>query len=259
VSDDGTRWWLCNASPDVREQIARLPTSRPAGVRHVPIEGVVLTDAELDHTLGLALLREGRRLTVWATDGVRATLECDSRLLPVTRAFADVCVRPLPIEAPVPLLDRDGTESALLLEAFPVAGDPPRFASVDGEGHTVGLLISDRATGRTCAFVPGCGVLDEPVLRRLGAADAVLCDGTFWRDDELVALGIGKATAREMGHVPISGTNGSLARLAALPARTKVYTHLNNTNPALDEASVERRAIVEMGMQVGEDGMRFEL
>lgn len=259
VSPDGTRWFLCNASPDVRDQIARLPSAPPATLRFVPVDGVIATDAELDHTLGLALLREARTLDLYVTRAVRQTLECDSRLLPVTGAFADIAVHELPLDAPVALEDRDGTPSGITIEAFAVPGDAPRFARAELPGHTVGLVIRDAASDGTCAFVPGCGALDDTLLERLARVHLLLFDGTFFTDDEMVALGLSDRTARAMGHLPISGRDGSLARLAGLPCREKVYTHINNTNPMLIEHSDERTTVERAGMAVGMDGMRFEL
>jgi len=261
VSADGARWFLLNASPDVREQLSRLPAAAPPpdAVRHVPVEGVVLTDAELDHTLGMVLLREARALTLYATSAVRGVLERDSKLLPTVRAFADVRVCPLPLDAPVELAYRDGSPSALSVDAFTVEGDPPRFAAVDEAGHTVGLVVQDATTRGTLAFVPGCGVLDEATLTRLAGTDLVLFDGTFWRSDELIQLGISESTAERMGHVPMSGPGGSLERLAALPSRMCVYTHINNSNPVLVEGSAEGARVRAAGVEIGRDGMTFTL
>ena len=259
VSADGRRWFLLNASPDVHAQLARLPAVDPGGMRHVPVEGVVLTDAELDHTLGIVLLREGRHLQVFATPAVHAVIEHDSRLLPVTRAFAEVRLQPLALDDPTPLAYRDGCPSGLSVGAFVVPAGPPRFASHELPGHTVGLLVRDETTGGVCAFVPGCGGLDRPLLDRLAGADLVLFDGTFWTDDELIALGIGDRTARQMDHLPVSGPDGSLERIAALPARHKVYTHINNTNPMLIEDSPQLLQVQRLGLAVGADGMRFTL
>jgi pyrroloquinoline quinone biosynthesis protein B len=180
-------------------------------------------------------------------------------LLPTTRAFADVSVTDLPCGEPVELRRRDGAASGLTVEAFPVPGDPPRFASADEPGHTIGVIVHDAATGGSLAFVPGCGELDDVVLDRLHRADAVLFDGTFWDDDELRTLGVSERTARAIGHVPIAGPDGSLGRLASLPARTRVYTHINNTNPILLEDSPERRQVRDARVEVGADGMRFTL
>jgi pyrroloquinoline quinone biosynthesis protein B len=259
VSADGERWFLLNASPDVRDQLGRLAVRAPQGVRHVPVEGIVLTDAELDHTLGIVLLREARRLQIAATDAVRRVIEEDSRLLPVTRAFAEVSVTELVPDSPTELCYRDGIGSGLRVTCFPAPAGPPRFAREERANHTVGLVLQDQRTGGTCAFLPGCGGLDDALMARLAAADLVLFDGTFWTDDELIGLGIGERTARQMDHLPISGLDGSLVRLRQLPGQQRVYTHINNTNPMLIEDGPERREVEAAGFQVGVDGMQFTL
>lgn len=260
MSADGRRWFLLNASPDVRAQLRWLRSDEtPSSVRHVPIEGVVLTDAELDHTLGIVLLREARHLPVYATSAVRSILDDDSRVLPMTRAFSDVPVVDLLLDAPVPLRYRDGSSSGLSVKAFAVPAGPPRFARSDEQGHTVGLVVREESTGTVCVFVPGCGALDASLLARLAEADALFFDGTFWADDELIAAGIGDRTARQMDHLPIAGVGGSLDQIAALPCRHKIYTHINNTNPILLEQSAERARVLRAGLIVGVDGLRLTL
>ncbi|MDQ3138644.1 MAG: pyrroloquinoline quinone biosynthesis protein PqqB [Gemmatimonadota bacterium] len=259
VSADGGRWFLLNASPDVRDQLGRLSFPAPTGARHVPVEGIVLTDAELDHTLGIVLLREARHLQLAATDAVRRIIAEDSRILAVTAAFADVTMTELVPDRSIGLCYRDGTASGLTVTCFPVPAGPPRFAREERPGHTVGVIVRDERTSGSCAFVPGCGDLDAGLLRRLGETDLVLFDGTFWTDDELIGLGIGERTARQMDHLPVSGPDGSLARLAGLPSRHRVYTHINNTNPMLLEDGPERLAVERAGLQIGRDGMRFTL
>lgn len=258
-SADGVRWFLGNASPDVREQLSRLPRTAVKGVRHVPVEGIVLTDAELDHTLGITLLREGRLLQIIATPAVLHTIAEDSRVLPVTQAFATVNTTEVDLGDPASLDYRDGSASGLTIEMKAVRGDPPRFARREEVGHTVAAFIRDTRTGKECAFVPGCGGLGPKLLARLDAVDLLLFDGTFWTDDELSRLDISDRPALAMGHVPISGAEGSLASLSQLSCRQKVYTHINNTNPMLIEQSRERAAVEAAGMVVGMDGMRFEI
>lgn len=264
ISADGRHWFLLNASPDVREQLTRLPTiaesgTSSAGPRAVPVEAVVVTDPEIDHSMGIVLLREGRHLPLYATPATQAVLENDSHFLPVTRAFADVPVTNLSLDAAVPLRHRDGVESGLSVEAFSVPAGAPRFASEVADGHTVGLLIREHASGRTCAFVPGCGGLDQSLLARLADADILLFDGTFWTNREMIDLGIGDRTAIDMDHLPLGEPGGSLEHLAALPCQHKVFTHINNTNPMLLEHSPERSAVDEAGMRVGFDGLRISV
>jgi pyrroloquinoline quinone biosynthesis protein B len=218
----------------------------------------VTTDAELDHTLGIPLLREARSLQLYATRAVRDILEEDSRLLAVTRAFAEVTVKEVTPDRQSELRYRDGAASSLSVTPFVVPAGVPRFARSEKLGHTVGLMIRDAATGGSAAFVPGCGDLENEMLSRLAEPDLLLFDGTFWSDDELIGLGIGDRTARQMDHIPLSGADGSLVRLSSLPGR-KVYTHINNTNPILLEDSPERAAVEQAGIAVGADRMSFTL
>jgi pyrroloquinoline quinone biosynthesis protein B len=260
ISIDGQRWFLLNASPDIREQLGRLPSNQsPTTIRHVPIEGVLITDAELDHTLGIVLLREARHLPVYTTAAIGAVLDRDSRILPVTRAFAEIPLTELPLETPIELRHRDGSSSGLAVEAFAVPAGPPRFAPGAAPGHTIGLLIRDQERKHVCAFVPGCGNLDASLLARLAQADILLFDGTFWSDRELIDLGISTRTAHEMDHLPVGGSGGSLERLATLRCRHRVYTHINNTNPILLEHSAERLAVTNAGFTVGFDGLSISL
>jgi pyrroloquinoline quinone biosynthesis protein B len=263
VSADGLRWFLLNASPDVRDQLknitSRLPQPGPNTVRSVPFEAVILTDAELDHTLGVTLLREARHLRLYATRAVETTLEQDSRIIPVTRAFAKVDVHHLALDKEIPLLDREGTPAGLTVRAFAVPGDAPRFAATERDGQVVGLIIRDPASTGTLAFLPGCADLDARLRAILEPANLILFDGTFWTDDELVTLGISPSTARQMGHQPVSGPTGSLNALQNFPLARRVYTHINNSNPILIEDSPERRTVTDGGIIVGADGAEFLL
>jgi pyrroloquinoline quinone biosynthesis protein B len=261
ISADGCHWFLLNASPDIRDQLRHLPspTLSDTTVRHVPVEGVILSDAELDHTLGIIMMREAGRLPVYATQATASILERDSRILETTRTFSETPTTELSLNGSIHLSCRDESPSGLSVEAFEVPAGPPRFASRAERGHTVGLRIRDDVRGTTCAFVPGCGDLDAALLGRLRDADALLFDGTFWADDEMIALGIGTRTAREIDHLPIGGYGGSLEHLSALPCRHRVYTHINNTNPILIESSRERASVIRAGMIVGFDGLHLTL
>ena len=225
----------------------------------MPVEGIVITDAELDHTLGVVLLREARHLQLFTTSAVRLTLEQDSRILPLTQAFTRVDVHEMSLGAEIPLRYRNGEPSGIVVEPFEVPAGPPRFAQVHAPGHTVGLSLLDQSSGGSCAYVPGCGDLDETLLERFGSVDLLLFDGTFWTDDELTSLGISDRRAREMDHQPISGSDGTLSRLSKLTRPKKVYTHINNTNPILLESSAERAQVERAGLTVGADGMSFSL
>jgi pyrroloquinoline quinone biosynthesis protein B len=218
-----------------------------------------VTDAELDHTLGIVLLREARSLHLYATGPVESILEESSSILPVTRSFAQVSVTTIEAGERTPLEHRDGQQSGLWVEPFLVPAGPPRFAPGAEPGHTVGLLLGDNRAGARCAFVPGCAELSPGLLASLAGVDLVLFDGTFWSDDELITLWIAERSARDMDHLPVSGPDGSLLQLARLSRPQKLYTHINNTNPMLLEDSPERAAVERAGLTVASDGMSFVL
>lgn len=262
ISADGRRWFLLNASPDVRVQIESFAPLLPHGtVRGTGIEGILVTNADLDHTLGLLMLREGGRLSVHATSFVRRALDEGLHLAEVLDCYGGVDWRQPPARL-APLLCADGTSSGLSYMAFPVPGKLPRYregrAAPSAEDN-VGYQLVDDSTGKRLAYVPGLSALDRDVLTRLHDADALLLDGTFWSEEEMRIAGVGRTSAREMGHLPVGSENGSLSVVASLPAARKIYVHINNTNPMLREDSPERRAVEKAGALVGWDGMELTL
>ena len=247
-------WFLANASPDLRQQLESLPTGG-GGVRVAPIAGVLLTDAEIDHTAGLLLLRESSApIRVYGSDGVRRALADGYPVLPILARYCGMEWRTL---EPGRSLALEG--SSLEVEAFAAGGDAPRYMDARADVEANGLIFRDRATGGVLAYVPGLARLDDDVRERLGASDAMLVDGTFWRDDELVELGISQRTARQMGHVPLSGAGGTLEALAPLTRPRKVLVHVNNTNPVLLDDSPELAAVQGAGIEVAYDGLEVDL
>jgi pyrroloquinoline quinone biosynthesis protein B len=254
--DDGP-WFLVNASPDLRHQLeTRLdPPARADGVRASPIAGVLLTDAEIDHTAGLLLLRESPTpVRVFGAAAVERALTDGYPVLPMLERYCGALWQTLEPGGPQPL---DG--SSLAVEPFPTGGDAPRYLGSDVELEASGLVFRDRATGGVVTYVPGLARLDEGVIARLAASDLVLVDGTFWHDDDLARLGISDRTARDMGHTPLAGPGGSLAVLARLERPRRVLVHINNTNPILLEGSPEREEVVRAGVEVAYDGLEVEL
>jgi pyrroloquinoline quinone biosynthesis protein B len=249
-AEDGI-WYLINATPDVGAQLARWPELHPpSGIRSTTIRGILLTDGELDHTLGLLHLREGSRLRLFMTSAVSKLLEEDLRLLPALRCYADVSTVALAPGGPFSLCL--GNVEVRLVET---GRRLPRYAGRgQAAGAVVAVILQDRITGKRVVFAPGVGELTSSLRESCAAADVILFDGTFWSDDELRRLRIGVATAREMGHVPVNGPEGSGLWLAGLLARRKLYVHLNNTNPLLDLASQEHAWITRLGLEVARDG-----
>jgi len=263
VSADGERWILLNASPDLRTQLAAHRVLWPSpGTRGTPLGAVILTDGEIDHTLGLLLLREGAaKLPVYAPAGVAALLGDQWPLYRVLSAYSGVEARPLEEGRPIALTDRAGVAFGIACSATAVARRPPRYAAAaPAAAWDVGLRLTDQRTGGTLAYVPTAGAIDDAVRRVAGGADLLLFDGTFWSDDELrVAGGVDAPTAREMGHLPVGGPGGSLELLPRLSAKRTVLVHINNTNPMLCRSSAERAQVEAAGIVVGEDAMEFEL
>jgi pyrroloquinoline quinone biosynthesis protein B len=258
VSPDSRRWFLVNASPDIRAQIESFPALHPAGGpdgdRAVPLQAVLLTDAELDHTLGLLLLREARNLVVHATAATRETLYEGTALLRTLEAYCRVEWQPVVPGVDVPLAD------GLSYRAFDVpTTKKARFGSGDGQGRVVGYRLTDEHSGGTLVYLPGVQELTPAVRDELEGCSCLLVDGTCWTDDELIRLGVAGRTAREMGHLPISGPGGSLEQLRLLPIQRTVYVHVNNTNPILLEDAPERRVVEQHGMEVAVDGLDLQV
>jgi pyrroloquinoline quinone biosynthesis protein B len=249
-------WFLVNASPDARQQLESLPPRHVDGVRAPPIAGVLLTDAEIDHTAGLLLLRESHApVRVFGSDGVERALRSGYPALAILERYCGVEWQTLEPGQAMPL---DG--SSLAVEAFGAGGDAPRYLNgSDLELQATGFSFRDRASGGVVTYVPGLARLDAGVLARFAASDLVLVDGTFWRDDELARLGISTRSARDMGHMPLSGRDGTLEALAQLERPRKVLVHINNTNPILLEDSPERKTVEGAGVEVAYDGLEIQL
>lgn len=246
ASADGKRWVLLNASPDVRVQLERTRELHPTAKRGTPIRAIVLTNADVDHVLGLFVMRESEPLTIWCTRTVRKAIEANVLVKSLQRTDTQLTWRDLPLDAEI---DIEG----IAVRAFAVPGKPPIYLSQTDRSpdECVGLKLN--ANGRALAYVSGAGG-PGPYLERVRAADKVLFDGTFWSDDELVRDNLGHGRAEDMAHWPIGGEQGSLRAMAALRGRL-VYTHVNNTNPILLPDSNERRFVEQAGFEIAYDGM----
>ena len=248
-------WYLVNASPDLRQQLAELPADRSNGLRSTPVAGVLLTDAEIDHTAGLLLLRESSSpIHVYSSEEVRRAL---TEHYPVLRILEQYCGVAWSRLEPGDSIALDG--SSLEVEAFPTGGDPPLYMGESASTPTsVGMTIRDQDGGHVLTYAPALAAIDGAISERFEASDCVLVDGTFWQNDELVELGIATRDARAMGHAPLAGTDGTLNKLSALRPRT-ILVHVNNTNPILLDDSPERATVEASGVEVGYDGMEIEL
>jgi len=264
VSADGQSWFLLNASPEVRAQLESFPALHPRGPRHSPIAGILLTNGDLDHCLGLLSLRESHRLSVYATARVRNGFTENNVLYgTLQRCPGHTSWSALELGEPIELRLADARPSGLTVEAIPLPGQAPlHLKSRLGEPHpedNVGLLIRDPARGTTLAYFPGCARVTPAVLQAASRAQCLFFDGTFWSDDELIALGLGERRAADMAHVPIGSSAGSLAAFATLEVPVRLFIHINNTNPILREDSAQARTVREAGWQIAHDGLDLRL
>jgi len=263
--DDASDGILFNASPDILEQIRAHPALQPArAVRDTAIAGVVLMDGQIDHATGLFMLRErGSPLPLWCTDPVHEDLTTGNPVLRVLGHYCGVNRQRIAIDGAggqafaVPGV-AGLTLRAVALDSKAAPYSPHRDAPVPGDN--IGMLIGDATSGRSAFYAPGLGEITPALFDLMAGADAVLVDGTFWTDDEMIGLGLSKKTARSIGHLPQSGAGGMIEWLDKLPARTRrLLIHINNTNPILDEDSEQRAELTRHRIEVCEDRMTIEL
>jgi pyrroloquinoline quinone biosynthesis protein B len=267
VSADGKRWVLLNCSPDLREQLAQNPELWPdpnGPLRNSPIRAVIVTNADVDHIIGLINLREGTPFTIYGSDRVLKTINANS--------VFNVCNPEIVPRLPLPLdqeirIEDHGDDLGLSIEAFAVTGKIALFLE-DGadtksfgsrEGDTIGLKVTETSSGRYFYYVPGCADVDPPLAERLQGAPLIFFDGTLYTDDEMIRQGLLNKTGARMGHISISGSNGSIAAFKDLNVKRKIYVHINNSNPVLDDNSPERKVVEKAGWEVGFDGMEIRI
>lgn len=260
-SPDGEKWFLINASPDLRFQIESNSELQPLalhGKRNTPIQGIILTSADLDQVLGLLLLREFQPLTVYATALVRRALEANSffRMLErVPNQLTWVQIDP----GKAFILDNTVTCTPI-----PLTGSLPHYArelnteglNLDEPGQAaIGLLLE--SDGRRLAYTPSVPEVTESLRTIYSSCDVILVDGTFWSDAELNRTHSGTPLARSIGHIPMSGNDGTIALLADITTPQKVFIHINNTNPVLDSRSAEYKSLSDAGWHIGQDGWQL--
>jgi pyrroloquinoline quinone biosynthesis protein B len=260
VSANGDDWVLFNASPDILAQIRANPCLQPArGLRDTGIAGVVLIDAQIDHTTGLFMLREGKPLDIWCTDQVNEDLTTGNPIFGVLSHFCTVRRQPLRVMPPesfvVPAVP------GLRFSPVPLASKAPPYSPHRHDPHpgdNIGVLIEDTVSGQKVFYAPGFGAMENHLEPYLADSDCVLLDGTFWTDDEMIRLGISTQTARAIGHLPQSGPDGMIELLARYKKPRKILIHINNTNPILDEDSAERAELTRAGIELAWDGMLID-
>ncbi|MCC3359236.1 pyrroloquinoline quinone biosynthesis protein PqqB [Bacillus sp. REN16] len=258
ISPNEKDWYLVNAGPDVSRQIETFSALHAGpGIRETPLAGVILTDAELDHSIGLLSLREGSHLTIYGTETVRKCLDTSFPVIPMLKNY---CSWEWQTLAP-DVKERIG--DSILIETVPVSRKPPLYAKSDNEESEgvweVGLLFQNERSGKCVAYFPTLDTVTSEIESALHKADILLVDGTFWSEDELVSLGATKRNARDMGHLPISGPSGIIEKLASFSAERKILIHINNSNPILKKGSKESELLKHHGIEIAYEGMEVEV
>jgi pyrroloquinoline quinone biosynthesis protein B len=249
VSADNKNWVLFNASPDLCSQAATFRSLSPGGkkLRGTAIAAVVLTDGELDHVTGLLSLREHQKLRLVCTQTVQELLNKQFPLLPVLKNYCEVRVSHFPVQI-----------ASLRISALDLGSKSPPYAPhLRRRGLVAGLRIE--SAKKSVAYLPGLPAITVEVEKFIAGCDCLLLDGTFWSEREMVSPGLTKRTAGDMGHVPISGSKGTLEWLQSLKIPRKIYIHINNTNPILHNTSRERKTVARAGIEVAHDGMDIRL
>lgn len=253
VSGNGRDWAILNASPDIRIQMAACPELHPTGPRTLPLRSVLVTNGDIDHVAGLLTLREVQPFTLFATAGIHQVIADN----PIFSALREGVVDRSQIALDTPFELAPDLTATL----FAVPGKVPLYL----EGETVDTqLIGDQTVGvelkagdKRVLYIPGCAILNDDLRARIDGADALLFDGTLWQDDEMIREGLGQKTGARMGHMSISGPDGSIAQMADLTIGTRVFVHMNNTNPVLRPDSDERAEAEAKGWIIGQDGLEI--
>ena len=261
VTCDGTHWVLFNASPDIRTQLESCPEIQPGrAARDTGIVAIVLMDSQIDHTSGLLVLREGDPLHLYCTDMVYEDLTTGFPILTMLEYYCGVERYRVPLEGGSSFTIPGANHLRFIATALKSKAPPYSPHRHDPhEGDNIGMRVEDLETGRSLFYASGLGEIEPHVRPMLAAADCLLVDGTFWRQDEMQWSGVGTKLASEMGHLPQSGDDGLIAQLRPLTRPRKVLIHINNTNPILDEDSPQRAELRAAGIEVAHDGMEITL
>ncbi|WP_260739661.1 pyrroloquinoline quinone biosynthesis protein PqqB [Tunturiibacter lichenicola] len=261
VAAENDSWFLVNASPDLRDQLIGYPDLHPNSKNHLrdtPVAGVILTSADLDHVLGLLLMREFTPVRIYATRPVISILKKNSFFQMLDRLPGQS--RWTTIEPGVSF----HLGQNLICTPIALSGSLPAYvreedrADLDLTGATIGVLLEE-VNGARIAYLPALSSVSPSLKELLCTCSAILIDGTFWSDDELQRIQPGTPLSRSMGHLPISGQDGSLSTLRDLNGPRKIYTHINNTNPILNEQSSERQQVDDAGWEVAWDGQEITI
>lgn len=268
VTSNNRQWALFNASPDIREQITHFGDLSPAEnapLRSTPIACVVLTNADVDHIAGLLSLREREPFILYASKRVMDVLDAN----PIFRVLNPDHVERRLLQPGTEIeLEGPAGSIGIRIETFAVPGKVALFMEEEGatggnfgteDGDTIGLRVIEPRSASSFFYIPGCAQMTEALRARLDGSACLLFDGTVFTDDEMRQTGVGEKTGARMGHMHMSGPTGSMAALADVRIKRRIFVHINNTNPVLEEGSAAEREVLGKGWEISHDGMEIEI
>lgn len=261
VSADGERWLLVNCSPDIAQQIEAFAPLQPRTLRGTSIDGMLLTDANVDHLGGLAALRQNgeHRFIVRSSSVVREIATAQPAFAP----FAQPPHRWLNVALDTPLEPADECDlvgNALIVEAFALPGTTPGF---DGRRRVAGAVIGYRiaardAPGDAAVFAPVYAAIDDGLIGAVASSRVAFLDGSFFSDGEMASADLADKRATALGHLPAGGATGTIAALRSAGTR-RILAHVNNSNPLLDASSAAFQEASAAGVEIAYDGMEVLL
>lgn len=261
ISEDGVNWVLFNTSPDILEQIHNSPFLHPQQRRETKIKAIIFIDAQIDHTTGLLMLREGCPHQVYCTKEVHEELNTSFPLFKMLQhwdgggvIYNEIAFNKQPFFIPV-MPNCEFYAVPLISNAPPYSKyrDRPRV------GDNIGVVVLNKKTGKRLFYLPGLGVLEKHIIEEMSQADILLVDGTVWTNDEMIKNGFSSKLGTDMGHLPLRDKGGLIDLLDTLEKPRKILIHINNTNPILDEESPEYKELISHGIEVSYDGMSIEI
>jgi pyrroloquinoline quinone biosynthesis protein B len=266
ISAEGADWFLFNASPDLGQQIRENDILHPSkDLRHSPIQGVILTNADVDHVAGLLNLRESQPLRLYGTQRVLEVLAANTIFNVLNPKF--VARERMPLEQSIELIKPNGDSMGINIRPFAVPGKVAlwleneskgdNFGSVDED--TIALEVEQISNGAKFFYIPACAKMTSELAYRIRGSDTVFFDGTLWLDDEMITAGVGIKTGQRMGHMSVSGKDGTISSIKDLDIKRKIFIHINTTNPILLNDSPQRKEVEAAGWEVSYDGMEIEL
>ena len=267
VSNDKKKWFIFNASPDLRQQLWNNPELMPSvedPLRYSPIMGVILTNADVDHTAGLINLRESQKFSLYATNRVLDVLGKNSIFNVLNPKFVNRI--PVKLGEAFRLLDTDDNFSGISVKPFAVPGKVALWLEDESKGKNFGSVEEDTialevssTNGKKFFYIPACAYIPDWLSENINNSELIFFDGTLWQDDEMIKENVGVKTGKRMGHISMSGKEGSIEVLKKINIKRKIFIHINTTNPSLLENSMERKIANNNGWEIAYDNMEINL